>query len=350
MTKKNPPLLLIVDDIPANIDVLRAILKSNYKIKIATSGEKALSIVKESPPDLILLDIMMPDMDGFEVCRLLKKNINSTSIPIIFVTAKSEVANESKGFALGAVDYITKPINPAIVLARVRTHIALNNEKILLNELVMARTKVLNATRLKIIHRLGRAAEYKDNETGLHVIRMSKYAHIIALASGVKEEKADVILSAAPMHDIGKIGIPDAILLKPGKLTSEEFNIIKRHPQIGADILGDEDEDETDSSHLLNMARSIALTHHEKWDGSGYPNGLAGKDIPLHSRIVMIADVFDALTTARPYKEAWPVDKAVNLIKEEAGSHFDPQLVEVFLDVLPKILKIKSKYAELQAP
>jgi len=345
MDERAKPVVLIVDDTSTNIEVLRGILKDDYKIKVAINGDKALTIAYTSPPDLILLDIMMPGMDGYQVCKVLKENISTAKIPVIFVTAKGEVSDESKGFELGAVDYITKPISPSIVLARVRTHLALYNETRLLNNLVKERTDVINQTRLKIIHRLGRAAEFKDNETGLHVIRMSLYSKIIALASGMPEDEADILLNAAPMHDIGKIGIPDKVLLKPGKLDSEEWRIMQQHSKIGAEILGAPEP----NSYLLNMAYDIALTHHEKWDGSGYPNGLKAEEISIHARIVMIADVFDALTSSRPYKDAWPVEKAVSVIEADAGSHFDPSLVAVFKRVLPEILAIKDRYCEVDS-
>ena len=254
----------------------------------------------------------------------------------------SEAEDEKKGLDMGAVDYITKPINPAIVLARVRTHLALFDQTRELEKKVLERTAELNSTRLEIIRRLGRAAEYKDNETGLHVIRMSHYARLIASHINANEEWVERLFDAAPMHDIGKIGIPDANLLKPDKLNDEEWKVMRKHPEFGGEILGDND------SELFQMAKEIAINHHEKWDGSGYPKGLQGEAIPLTARIVAIADVFDALTTERPYKKAWPVEHAVNFIDENSGSHFDPDLVVVFLKALPEILKIKDQYAEAE--
>ncbi|MBW8191085.1 two-component system response regulator [Neiella marina] len=333
--------VLVVDDTPENLDVIAGILKENYKIRVATNGAKALKLADSaSQPDIILLDIMMPEMDGYEVCQALKKNPRTARIPVIFVTAKGEVSDEAKGFELGAVDYITKPVSPPLVLARVKTQLALYDQERYLDALVAERTKALEGTRLQIIRRLGRAAEFKDNETGMHVVRMSHYSRIIAESMGMPEDYCDLILQSAPMHDIGKIGIPDNVMLKPGRLTDEEWVIMRTHPSIGAMIIGDHD------SELLKMAKVIALNHHEKWDGSGYPNGVAGTDIPIEARIVAIADVFDALTTARPYKDAWPVEKAVDVIKQDAGSHFDPELVDVFVRELPKVLEIKEKYAE----
>ncbi|MCU7834067.1 MAG: two-component system response regulator [gamma proteobacterium symbiont of Taylorina sp.] len=334
--------ILIVDDIPDNIDVLRGILKTDYKLKIATDGEKALKIAQgKSKPDLILLDIMMPGIDGYEVCKQLKANYSTADIPVIFVTAKGEVKDESRGFDLGAVDYITKPVSPALVSRRVNTHLNLYDQKRLLDEQVKEKTRVIENTRLQIIQRLGRAAEYKDNETGMHVMRMSHYSQVLALASGMSESEAELILSASPMHDIGKIGIADNILLKPGKLDDEEWAVMRKHPEIGAEIIGNNDD-----SILLNLASEIAISHHEKYNGKGYPNGLKGEYIPISGRIIAIADVFDALTTERPYKKAWTVDDALDLIKQEAGEHFDPELVKVFMNVIPDILELKAKYAE----
>lgn len=332
--------ILVVDDTPENIDILKGILGSDYKIKVAINGRKALTIAASSHPDLILLDIMMPEMDGYEVCEQLKANQETRNIPIIFVTAKSQEADEAKGLRLGAVDYITKPINPVLVHARIKTHLALANQNKVLEKKVKERTAQLEGSRLEIIRRLGRAAEYKDNETGLHVIRMSYYSSHIALESGMSVDDTTLLLHAAPMHDLGKIGIPDNILLKPGKLNEDEWDIMRKHPQFGADIIGEH------SSKLLQLARTVALAHHEKWNGKGYPNGLSGEEIPLPARIVAIADVFDALTSERPYKKAWPVEKALGVIQEESGAHFEPILVEAFMTCLDDILQIKEKYKE----
>ena len=334
--------ILVVDDTPANIDLLVGCLKTHYNVKAATRGEKALQIVRSGdPPDMILLDVMMPGMDGYEVCRRLKEDFTTRHIPVIFVTAKIGVEDEIHGFSLGAVDYITKPISPPIVQARVRTHLALHDQNRELEFKVSRRTAELHETRLQIIQRLGRAAEYKDNETGMHVIRMSHYARLLGLAVGMREREADLLFDAAPMHDIGKIGIPDRILQKPGKLDRDEWAIMRTHCQIGAEILGD-----AGGSELLEMARVVALTHHEKWDGSGYPNGLAGESIPRVGRIVAVADVFDALTSARPYKPAWPVERAIEFLEKGAGSHFDPRLVASFLAALPRVLEVRERYQE----
>jgi putative two-component system response regulator len=327
-TQDRRPQLLVVDDEPANLQVLRHILQEDYRLLFAKDGAKALELAAREKPELILLDVMMPGMTGYEVCAQLKATPATSAIPVIFVTALADVEDEAQGFAVGAVDYITKPVSPAIVKARVRTHLSL------------VRVEELRETRLQIVQRLGLAAEYKDNETGLHVIRMSHYSRVLALAAGFSEAQAEELLNAAPMHDVGKIGIPDAVLRKPGKLDGEEWEVMKQHAQIGADIIGEH------PSGLLRMAREIALNHHEKWDGSGYPRGIGGAEIPVEARIIAIADVFDALTSERPYKKAWPVEEAVQLLREQSGRHFDPELVELFLGQLPAILEIKERWAE----
>ncbi len=334
--------VLVVDDTAENIDILVEILQGTYKIKVATNGEKALQIAQKSPaPDMILLDIMMPVMDGYEVCRRLKSNPLTAHIPVIFITAMNDVHDEEQGLKLGAVDYITKPIRPSITKARVQTHMALYDQNRDLEKKVFERTKELHDSRLEIIRRLGRAAEFKDNETGLHVMRMSHYSRLIAesLFSG-STEWTELLFQAAPMHDIGKIGIPDSILLKPGKLDEAEWNMMMKHSHFGAEIIGQHDSD------LLSMAYEVALHHHEKWDGSGYPKGLSGEDIPLSARIVSIADVFDALTSERPYKKAWSIEQATEHIEKYAGRDFDAELVKHFKMVIPKILEIKAQFAE----
>jgi len=323
--------LLLVDDEPANLQVLRNILSEHYRLLFAKNGDRALALARTEQPDLILLDVMMPGKSGYEVCQALKLETTTRNIPVIFVTALSDVDDETHGFELGAVDYLTKPVSAAIVRARVRNHLSL------------VRMDELAATRLAVVQRLGRAAEYKDNETGLHVIRMSHYSRLIALKAGINEAWSETLLHAAPMHDVGKIGIPDAILQKPGKLDADEWHIMQRHAEIGAEIIGE------DGSNLLNMARDVALYHHEKWDGSGYPRGLKAENIPIAARIVALADVFDALTSERPYKKAWPVEQATDLIREQSGQHFDPQLVQAFFDCLPAILTVRERWQEQPA-
>lgn len=344
MSEQNKPVILVVDDTPENIDVLGGLLRDQFKVKAALNGERALKIAEADPqPVMILLDIMMPGMDGYEVCEKLKANPVTAKIPVIFVTAKNQDEDERRGFELGAVDYITKPFSPSVVHARVKTHLALYDQNIALEQKVRERTSELNETRLEIIRRLGRAAEFKDNETGLHVIRMSHYARLIAEALDYGDDFTDLIFNAAPMHDIGKIGIPDHVLLKPGKLDDAEWEVMRKHPEFGAEIIGEHD------SELIRLSKEIALTHHEKFDGSGYPKGLKGNEIPISGRIVAIADVFDALTTERPYKKAWSVEDAIKLIDDSSGSHFDPELVAIFHTVLSEVLEIKERYAESTA-
>jgi putative two-component system response regulator len=338
-----PPLatILVVDDTPGNIDILQGILAPAYRVKVASSGARALEIASQGePPDMILLDIMMPGMDGYELIRRLKADPLTRVIPVLFITAKESPEDEQKGFDLGCVDYITKPISAPRVRARVRTHLALHDQNRALEAAVLDRTRELQETRLEIIQRLGRAAEFRDNETGMHVIRMSHACRIIALELGMPDDQAEILMQAAPMHDIGKIGIPDRVLLKPGKLDAEEWVIMRRHPEIGHGIIG------SHASPLLQMAAEVALTHHEKWDGGGYPRGLRGEAIPRSGRIAAVADVFDALTSVRPYKPAWTTEAAVAELIRGSGSHFEPRVVEAFLACLPEILAVTAAFGD----
>lgn len=320
--------ILIVDDEPLNLKVLKQVLQDHYRLSFAKNGMDALELIKKEKPSLILLDVMMPGMTGFEVCRTLKQDADTHTIPVIFVTALADEADESEGFAAGGVDYINKPISPALVRARVKTHLSL------------VHIDELKRTHLELIQRLGRAAEYKDNETGMHVMRMSHVSGRLALQLGMDDTYAEQLVHAAPMHDIGKIGIPDAVLLKPGKLDDDELAIMRKHPAMGAKIL------ENSSSALIRLAHSVALYHHEKWDGSGYPLGLSGEAIPLEARIVAVADVFDALLNKRPYKEAWSVDKTVAEIEAQSGIHFDPAVVQALLACLPDLIAINNQWLE----
>lgn len=328
MANEEQPLLLLVDDEATNLKVLRHTLQDDYRLLFARDGKTALELAQRERPDLILLDVMMPDMSGHEVCEKLKADAVLQSIPVIFVTALSDSSDEQLGLELGAVDYITKPFSPAIVRARIRTHLSL------------VRVDELKASRLQIVQCLGKAAEYRDNETGMHILRMSHFSQILALAAGYSKRAAEELLHAAPMHDVGKIGIPDAVLLKPGKLDADEWAVMQQHAAMGAEIIGEHD------SGLLRLAAEIALAHHEKWDGSGYPKGLSGSDIPLPARIVAVADVFDALTSERPYKKAWTVEDAVTHIQNESGRHFDPELVALLPQCLPEMLEIRERFKD----
>lgn len=326
-----PPRLLLVDDEPTNLQLLRNVLEGEYRLSFARSGTEALARVREVWPRLIVLDVMMPGMSGHEVIRALKADAATAGIPVLFCTALGADEDEAAGLALGAVDYITKPISPPVLRARIRTHLAL-----------VQRGEV-ERTRLEVIRRLGRAAEFKDNETGRHVIRMSHYSRLIAEALGASATYCDTLLAAAPMHDIGKIGVPDAILLKPGKLDEAEWAVMRQHPQMGADIIGE------DPSPLLRMARTIALQHHEKWDGSGYPQGLRGEAISAEARIVAVADVFDALTSERPYKPAWPREQALQWLREQSGRHFWPEAVQALQNRLSEVWAVHLAWRDEDA-
>lgn len=335
--------ILVCDDSIESIDILKHLLTPEFRLLIATNGEEAIAISKgQCIPELILLDINMPGINGYEVLKRLKANVLTQNIPVIFVTSYSESVNEEFGLKLGAVDYISKPFNSAIVLARIRNHLALHNQQRELESQVKKRTEELLKTKLEIIHQLGKASEYRDNETGMHVIRISYYAQMIAQKLGLEEKQCTLLHQAAPLHDIGKIGIPDAILLKNGKLTPDEWEVMKTHTTMGNDILGDTE------SEVLVAAKEIALYHHEKWDGSGYPDGISGESIPLFARICAIADVFDALTSARPYKKAWSNKDAFAFIKEHIGSSFDPKLAEIFVENADLVEDIQSRFKDKQ--
>lgn len=334
--------ILIVDDQPANLNVMRQILKDDYDLSFAKNGHDALSTMLKLEPSLVLLDVMMPEMDGYTVREKMNEDPRLSGIPVIFCTAMSDADDEVRGLELGAVDYITKPVVPSIVKLRVRTQLALADQKWALSQQVKAANASLLESRLQTLQMLGRAAEFKDNETGMHVIRMSHYSLLIAKALGWNDEACDLLFNAAPMHDIGKIGTPDSILTKPGPLDENERSEMNRHAEIGAAIIGDY----AATSPLLQMAQRIALCHHEKWDGSGYPNGLTGTDIPIEARIVALTDVFDALTSQRPYKEAWPIEKALQLLREESGKHFDPDLVKIFLENIDAVKNVQQTWHE----
>lgn len=320
--------ILAVDDEAVNLQLIRHSLQHDYHLLFAKDGATALQLASSQLPDLVLLDIMMPQMSGYEVCERLKQDPRTRHIPVIFLTALANEDDEQRGFELGAVDYITKPFKPAIAKARVRTHLSL------------VQTEEVLETRLQIINSLGKAAEYRDNETGMHVVRISHYARVLAKAIGFSEDAAQELFYAAPMHDVGKIGIPDNILLKPGKLDAQEWEIMRQHTTIGAQIIGEH------SSSLLRMAASMAQNHHEKWDGSGYPNGLKGEEIPVEARIIALVDVFDALSSERPYKKPWPLEETLEFIRANSGSHFQPELVDAFMRNLDEILQIQQRFAD----
>ena len=341
--------ILIVDDNATNVILLERILESaGYEnVEGETDSRNVRARYEKDHHDLILLDIRMPNMDGHEVMAELAKVDGEGYLPILVLTAQTDQETKLKALSGGAKDFLHKPFDRLEALNRIRNmlevrllHKQLKNQNVVLDEMVQERTQQLNDTRMEIIRRLGRAAEFRDNETGMHVIRMSHACAKLASAHGLDDAECEKILNASPMHDVGKIGIPDHILLKPGKLDPDEWEIMKSHAQIGADLLAGH------ASDLLEMASTIALTHHEKWDGTGYPNGLSGTDIPLGGRITAICDVFDALLSERPYKKAWSVEEAVAEIKAQRGKHFDAELADQFLDILPGILEINSRFRD----
>ena len=348
-TLLNHARLLIVDDEPANLKLLDKMLASQgYQERVLIQDPReVLSNYQAACPDLILLDINMPHLDGYQVMEQIKALNDPCLPPIVILTAQHGRDSLLKALSMGARDFIGKPFDRAELLMRVRNLLdaqlgrrMLHQQKDVLEDMVRLRTAELNRTRLQVVQRLGRAAEYRDNETGYHIIRMSQMSALLAQKLGWGAAETELMVNASPMHDIGKIGIPDHILLKPGKFEPAEWEIMKSHAAIGAELL------DGDDSALLQLAREIALSHHEKWDGSGYPNGLAGAAIPQSGRIAAVADVFDALTSSRPYKKAWTVEAATDFIRDNAGSHFDPAAVACFLDNLPEVLTIRDCHQE----
>lgn len=356
------PTILVVDDTPDNITLLCSLLGEEYKNKVATNGQKALKIAMSDPQlDLILLDIMMPDMDGYEVCRQLKADPRTAHIPVIFLTAKTQEGDETMGFELGAVDYITKPIIPPILMARVHTHLSLQEarrsverQNEVLEEQVEQRTRQLAALQDAIIIAMASLAETRDNETGHHIRRTQHYIQELALElqkhpkfKEVLDQKFIATLyKSAPLHDIGKVGVPDRILLKPGRLTPEEFEEMKRHTIYGRDAIIAAEKSLVVPESFLVAARDIAYCHHEKWDGSGYPQALSGEEIPLSARLMALADVYDALITKRIYKEAISHKESVEIISQGSGTHFQPEVVDAFLAVHDKFDAIAKQFSE----
>lgn len=320
--------ILIVDDEPSNLAALEQILCATYPLVFARNGAEAIAAALKHGPSLILLDIDMPGMDGYTVCRRLKADPRTEHIPVIFVSSLAEVGDEASGFDVGAVDYIIKPLSAVIVSARVQTQLSL------------VRVTELEASYRAAIEMLGQAGHFNDTDTGVHIWRMAAYSRLLAQATGWNEKQAALLEMAAPMHDTGKIGIPHGILKKPGALDADEWAVMKTHARIGHDILA------RSRAPVFQMAAEIALRHHERWDGSGYPDGLAGTAIPESARIVALADVFDALTMKRPYKDAWPIDCVMATMTASAGSHFEPRLVAAFSAILPQILAIKTSWDE----
>lgn len=351
--------ILCVDDTPANLFLLVELLKGSYRVKTATNGAQALQLVAASPPDLILLDVMMPNIDGFEVCRRLKADGASCGIPVLFLTTKTLVEDEACGLSLGAADYIHKPISPPILLARVRHHLEIKkyNDLLLnrnnwLEEEVSRRISEVNQMQEATIHVMTSLAEFRDEETGNHIRRTQEYMRLIVHALQNIAEHAEYlnmtrtaqIINSAPLHDVGKIATPDTILLKPGKLSGEEFEIMKLHTVRGYEILDQAKKNLGAIGGFLEVAQQIALSHHEKWDGSGYPHGLAGTDIPLSARMMAVADVYDAIRSDRPYKKALSHEIASAVLMESRGSHLDSQIVDVFLSFDSEVQNIRNQW------
>ncbi|OXS79374.1 HD domain-containing phosphohydrolase [Domibacillus enclensis] len=341
--------ILIVDDTPPNVLLLEKILRMNgfENLTSTVDSRVVMDIIETQQPDLVLLDLRMPYIDGFEILEQLQNSIHKEGFPVIVITAQHDPDSKRKALKLGARDFITKPFDPEEIVMRIHNTLELTvlrkkqkNRNAELEKLVAARTKELANLQIELIHRLGKAVDSRDNETGDHIIRMSLYTKEIALQLGYNQKEAELLQFASTMHDVGKIAIPDLILLKSGPLTEEEWAVMKTHTVIGARIL------EGSSSNLLQLAAEIALTHHEKWDGTGYPYGKKEREIPLSGCITAVADVFDALTSARPYKEPWSFEKAAAHIQEASGLHFQPEVVRAFEQALPDIRMIFSQYAE----
>ena len=343
--------ILIVDDQMTNLMLLESILQNaGYKnIHTTQDPTQVVNLYKELSPDLICLDIRMPQLNGFQVMGQLKIIQKEGFLPILVLTSEEDRETRLRALESGAKDFLNKPFDKIEVLMRIRNLLeasllnkAVSQQKDILEETVRIRTQELQETQLDVVHRLARAAEYRDNETGAHIVRMSHFAVILGRACGMSEQECDVLFHATPMHDVGKLGIPDRILLKPGKLDPEEFETMKQHTVIGAQLLANS------QSPVLRMGEIIALTHHEKWDGSGYPNRLSGEDIPLPGRICALADVFDALSSKRCYKDAWPLEKTLAEIRSSSGKHFDPRLVEIFEELLPVILNVQQTHSDME--
>jgi putative two-component system response regulator len=363
-TPDGKPIVLVVDDMPENLAVLGELLQPDYRVRIANSGQRALEVaVSNPPPDLVLLDVMMPDLDGYAVLKHLRLHPETRDIPVIFVTAMDDIADEEQGFMLGAVDYIHKPIKPAIVLARVRTQLELKaardilrNQNAFLENEVARRMRENQIVQDVSMRALASLAETRDNETGNHIRRTQAYVEVLAKAlmespryTALRQHDIiDIIVKGAPLHDIGKVGIPDHILMKPGPLTPDEWAIMQTHARIGAEAIEEALQGEENHAPLafLHIAMDIAHSHHEKWDGSGYPDRISGEAIPLPARLMAVADVFDALISRRVYKPPMPIDQAVAIIHEGRGKHFDPEIVAAFEARIDDFRQIAARYVD----
>ncbi len=365
LTATRKATILVVDDTPNNLSLMSGLLKDQYKVKIANNGDKALNIAQaDGPPDLILLDIMMPGLSGYDVIRELKADPRTREIPVMFITAMSETEDERLGLELGAVDYITKPISPPILLARVATHLNikrasdfLKDQNAFLEDEVNRRTQEVQAIQDVTILAMASLAETRDNETGNHIRRTQHYVRLLAnrlqshprFGYFLSDKTIELLFKSAPLHDIGKVGIPDHILLKPGRFTPEEFEIMKTHTTLGRDAILAAEQHLGMEVGFLKLAKEIALYHQEKWDGSGYPTGPRGEQIPISARLMAVADVYDALISRRPYKEGMPHDKAVGIMREGRGTHFDPDVLDAFLALQDEFRSVALTYADSDA-
>ena len=360
--EKTRATVLVVDDTPINLSIMTELLQDLYEIKVATSGKRALQIAQsDNPPDLLLLDVMMPEMSGYEVCSQMKANPATQDIPIIFLTSMGEAEDEKKGFDLGAADYITKPISPPIVLARVKMQLQmkafadfLKDKNCYLEHEVAKRTRELTAIQDVTIQVVSALAETRDTDTGFHIRRTQYYVRMLArklsthprFRQELSDEAIATLFKSAPLHDVGKVGIPDSILLKPGRLTSEEFEVMKTHSSLGSSAIELAEKQLGVEVKFLSCAKKIARSHHEKWDGTGYPDGLAGEEIPMAARIMAVADVYDALISRRVYKEGMPHEKAMAIMIEGRGSSFDPDILDAFVDLAEEFRKVAARYAD----
>ncbi|MBF0155343.1 MAG: response regulator [Magnetococcales bacterium] len=335
----NPLILIVDDELMQRLPMREALEQDGCRVVEAENGEQAWEIIQKERPDMVISDVVMPGMDGFSLCRTIRQQNGLEYLPVVLATSLDDLISIDRAYQFGATDFITKPIHWGLLGHRVRYLLRSARTAQALSD----RELELLRTRLEIIRRLGQAAEYRDNETGLHIQRMSHYSALLGEACGLSLSDQELLLAAAPMHDVGKIGIPDSILLKPGRLTEVEFVTMRQHTLLGGKLL------DREPSLLLQTAHMIALTHHERWDGNGYPYGIKGEGIPLMGRICSLADVFDALTSKRPYKEPWSVESSVEEIQNCTGTAFDPQLVRVFMEILPKILAIKDNFTESSA-
>jgi putative two-component system response regulator len=358
-------IILLIDDDAAVLETLNECLRPHYQTRIATRGQKGLDLARMEPrPDLVLLDVELPDMKGYAVCAALKQDPLTNPIPVMFLSSHTDVPDVTRGLEVGAVDYVSKPVAPPILLARVQTHLRLREARDWLQDqnahleaLVSRRTKELQLNQDLTIFALGSIAETRDNETGNHIYRTSAYVEEMARRLAARTSRRDamtagdweMIWKSAPLHDIGKVGIPDHVLMKPGKLTAEEFEVMKRHAVLGRDAIRSAEARVKSDGSFLRVASEIAYSHHERWDGTGYPQGIGGNDIPLAARLMALADVYDALTSKRVYKTAMPHVAAVEVIREGRGSHFDPEVLDVFLDLANEFRDIALRFSD-QAP